>query len=73
MDHENADGSESRALDVHRLAYSVEEAGQMIGISRRTIYELIRSGQLVSIKIGSRRLVRHVDLERYLDSVSAAA
>ena len=50
-----------------RLAYSVDEAAALIGISRRSIYELLRSHQLGSIKIGSRRLIRHSDLERFLD------
>ena len=35
----------------------VEEAAQLLGIGRSLAYELIRSGQLRSIKIGRRRLV----------------
>jgi len=57
----------------HRLAYSVEEAGQMIGLCRRTIYELMTSGQLRSVKIGRRRLVRHTDLVEFLARLEPAA
>ena len=56
-----------------RLAYSVEEAAAIIGISRRTVYELLRTGQLRSVKIGSRRLIRHTDLERFIDELDAVA
>jgi excisionase family DNA binding protein len=55
-----------------KLAYSVDEAGEMIGISRRKLYELLLSGQLASVKIGSRRLVRHADLEAFVAGLDAA-
>jgi excisionase family DNA binding protein len=55
-----------------KLAYSVEEAGEVIGISRRTIYELMSSGALTSVKIGSRRLVRHDDLADFLRRLDSA-
>ncbi len=55
-----------------KLAYSVEEAADLIGISRRTIYELIRTGDLGSVKIGTRRLIRKTDLTQFLDDLEAA-
>ncbi len=51
-----------------RLAYGIAEAAAMLGIGRSTIYELVRSGQLATFKIGQRRLVTRVDLERFIDS-----
>jgi len=36
---------------------SVAEAHKRLGISRHTLYRLIRTGELVSVKIGSRRLI----------------
>ncbi len=51
-----------------RLAYGIAEAAAMLGIGRTTIYELVRSGQLATLKIGQRRLVTRVDLERLIDS-----
>ncbi len=50
-----------------RLAYGIAEAAAMLGIGRTTIYELVRSGQLATLKIGQRRLVTRVDLERFID------
>lgn len=35
----------------------VEEAARLLGIGRSLAYDLIRTGRLRSIKIGSRRLV----------------
>ena len=35
----------------------VEEAARLLGVGRSLAYDLIRSGRLRSIKIGSRRLV----------------
>ncbi|MCP4964525.1 MAG: helix-turn-helix domain-containing protein [bacterium] len=52
-----------------RLAWNVDEAAALIGISRRHPYELLGSGELRSIKIGSRRLVRQSDLEQFIDGV----
>lgn len=39
------------------VAVSVEIATQLLGVGRSTIYELIRTGELRSFKIGARRLV----------------
>lgn len=58
---------------VPRLAWSVEEAAEILGISRRTIYELLRAGTLRSVKIGSRRLIRQSDLEEFLLGLGNAA
>jgi excisionase family DNA binding protein len=54
-----------------RLAYGVEETAALISISRRMLYELLRSGRLASVKIGNRRLIRRTDLERFLDELEA--
>ncbi len=52
-----------------QLAYSVPDAAAMIGISRRTCYELMTAGQLRSVKLGRRRLVRHSDLVAFVDAL----
>lgn len=56
-----------------RIAYGVADAGEQIGLSRRTICELIASGRLASIKVGRRRLVRHVDLIDFINRQVDAA
>ena len=40
-----------------RRAYSVVEAGRLCGLSRSSVYKLIESGKLKTIKILGRRLV----------------
>ena len=46
--------------------YRVDEAATALRISRDTIYELIRSGRLRTIKVGARRLVPVVALTEYV-------
>jgi excisionase family DNA binding protein len=52
---------------VQRLAYPVTEAAELIGVSRSQLYELFSTGEVTSVKIGARRLVRHEALVAYLD------
>jgi len=53
-------------LDGKKLAYSVEEACQALGIGRALTYELIMSGRLHSIKVGARRLIPASALAEFL-------
>ena len=50
------------AAPLQRLAYSVAEAATVSNLSRSKLYELLGSGELKSIKIAGRRLIRHSDL-----------
>ena len=46
------------SLPVHRTALNLEEAAESLGLSRTTLYQLLKAGQGPSlIKIGRRRLV----------------
>lgn len=36
------------------------------GLSRTKVYELIRTGELPSVKVGTRRLVRSADLHGFV-------
>jgi excisionase family DNA binding protein len=49
-----------------RLAYSPEEAADLLGISRELIHDLLRTGQLGSVKAGRRRLIGKHHLEAFL-------
>ena len=48
------------------LAYSVVDAVRASGIGRTTLYQLMSSHELPQVKIGSRTLIRRVDLEDLL-------
>lgn len=50
-----------------REAYSVDEARQKLGgISRKTIYDLINGGDLVSFTLGRRRLISGNAIREYI-------
>jgi excisionase family DNA binding protein len=53
-------------MNPERLTHTVEEAGQLLGLSRNGAYALAKSGQLPTIRLGKRLLVPKVALERLL-------
>ncbi len=53
------------------LLVSIENAAQSLGIGRSKTYELIAAGQLLTVTIGRRRLVR-ADSVRAIASGEAA-
>jgi excisionase family DNA binding protein len=55
-----------------RLAYSPSGGAQVLGISRSKIYELIAAGELKALKLGSRTLVLHSELVRFITELDAA-
>lgn len=48
------------------LLLRVEEVAQLLAIGRSTVYELIASGQLPSVKVGGARRVPMVEIERWV-------
>jgi excisionase family DNA binding protein len=56
-----------------KLALSIKEAVAVSGLSRSTIYNLLGSGDLQSVKIGARRLIRRSVLEDLLVHGRAAS
>ena len=56
-----------------RLTYGVDEAAEILGIGLTLAKELVRTGELRSIKIGRRRLVAWADLEAFVDRRRDAA
>ena len=64
-----SDGSAAAASqDPHggRLAYSVDEAARLTGLSRDLLYDEMRRGNLDSVKVGRRRLITHQHLQQFL-------
>jgi excisionase family DNA binding protein len=49
-----------------RLAYSPDEAAELLGISRELVHDLLRTGQLGSVKAGRRRLIGKHHLDAFL-------
>ena len=59
--------------DVPALLYRVDEAAVALRLSRSVLYELIRTGQLRTVKARRRRLVPVAALAEYVDSLDGAA
>lgn len=51
------------------LAHTINDACTMSGLSRSTLYEAIKNGQLKAIKCGARTLIRHEELTGFLDGL----
>ncbi|HXW71699.1 MAG TPA: helix-turn-helix domain-containing protein [Methylocella sp.] len=49
-----------------RLAVSLNEGGQIIGIGRTRLYELIKNGELQSVRLGGRRLIKTEALREFI-------
>lgn len=64
--------AQSRA-SVPPLLYRVDEAAEALRLSRSLLYELIRSGQLRTVKAGSRRLIPVAALTEYVASLDGEA
>ena len=56
-----------------RAAYSAEDAAVLLSISRATVFRLIASGALPSIKIGKRRLVPNEAIAAFVAAAKGGA
>jgi excisionase family DNA binding protein len=56
-----------------RLAYSVDEAAQITGLSRDLLYDQMRTGHLAYLKVGRRRIITRQHLEAFLTRNAGAA
>lgn len=48
------------------LCYPVKKVAQLLGISKSLAYELVESGELKSVRIRSKILIRSSDLMEYI-------
>jgi len=53
-----------------RLALTVEEAAQRLGMTRKALYGHLAAGRIPSIKLGRRRLIPVQSLERWLEGAN---
>ena len=51
---------------MNRMLYPINDAVEVLGIGRSTLYELIATGEIQTVKIGRRTLIAHDELERYV-------
>lgn len=55
-----------------KLAYTVDEAGLAIGVSRATVFDMIRIGEVVAKKVRGRTVITREELLRVLDEAPPA-
>jgi putative molybdopterin biosynthesis protein len=54
------------------LSYSPEEIGKLLKISRSTVYELLKRGEIPSYRVGKKIRVSQTDLQAYMHAGSPA-
>lgn len=52
-----------------KLLYRVPEAAEIISVSRSRMYELLASGEVASVRVGSSRLVPAEALEQFAEQL----
>lgn len=60
--------ADADAMNEDKLAVTVDEASRMIGLSRATLYGLVMSGEVPSLKVGARRLVPVSTLRTWVEA-----
>lgn len=66
-------GAEIWSHVMDQLLFKIEEVTKVLGASRSTVYRLMNSGQLVSIKVGSSRRVTRQALDRFVKAMEDRA
>ena len=59
--------------ELDRAAYSISDTLRLLSLSRTTLYELAKSGQIRIRKVGRKSLVLREDIAGFLDKLSEAA
>lgn len=63
----------AQILTPSRLAYPIDETAALLGVSRRTVYELISRGELRPVRIGARQRIPAAELQRITRPQEVAA
>jgi excisionase family DNA binding protein len=62
-------GNSDEAASADKVLLTTEEAAERLGVGRSTLYALIRSGKLRTVKIGRRRLVPVTAIPQLIQSL----
>jgi len=55
------------------ITHKIPEACRRISVPRTRMFQLIKDGQIVPIKVGGRTLIPESELQRFVDSKLAVA
>lgn len=56
-----------RMVEPYKPLYTVKEAAKILKVNVNTVYELINTGQLPRLKLGTIK-IRGIDLEKFINS-----
>lgn len=56
---------------MQKLTVTVQQARQLTGLSRTTLYKLFSQGKLTPRKVGKRTLILTAELEKFVNSLPA--
>lgn len=59
--------------ELQRRLYPVEEAAYYLGISKRSLQTLLKDGEILKVRIGSRTLLDQADLDDYIERAKRSA
>jgi len=58
-------------MAVEKMAYSIRETAEAIGLHPNTVYELVQGGKLPALKLGRKILISKVELAAWLAGQSS--
>ncbi|RCS81183.1 DNA-binding protein [Brachybacterium alimentarium] len=57
---------------MEKLCFTADEVADRLSVSKTRVYDLMRCGELPSVKLGRSRLVKAADLLAYVESLEPA-
>ena len=57
---------------MEKLVYSIQEAADLLGISRSYAYELVRRGTIPSLELGKKRVIPKVTFIQWVNGEKGA-
>jgi excisionase family DNA binding protein len=58
--------------EIERLAYSMREAAEAIGVCERSVWQAIKDGRLRASRIGRSVRISATELERFLEATAVS-
>lgn len=57
---------------MEKLVYSIQEAADLLGISRSYVYEMVRNGTIPSLELGKKRVIPKVKFNQWVNGEEGA-
>ena len=63
----------TKPVNIQRRLLNTDEAAAYLGIGRRTMQGLLKDGDVLKVRIGSRTLIDQADLDEYVERIKRQA